>query len=72
MPATSTQTLQAQLDELGRSLASNVHALLVLDGAGWHHSTSLRVPANLTLRQLTDFDWIRLARARAFVRPDTS
>jgi hypothetical protein len=126
MPAANTQTLQAQLDELGRSLVSDVHALLVLDGAGWHHSTALRVPANLTLhylppyspelnpaemlwrelrqrylsnrvypdaaaldsavtsawlrlsddlprmRQLTDFDWIRLARARAFVRPDTS
>lgn len=126
MPNANTQTLQAQLDDLGRSLARDVHALLVLDGAGWHHSSALRVPDNLTLRylppyspelnpaemlwremrqrylsnrvyadaaaldsavtsawlglsddlprmrQLTDFDWIRLARKRAFVRPDIS
>lgn len=55
MPQANAQTLQAQLDELGRSLASNVHALLVLDGAGWHHSSDLRVPGNLTLRYLPPY-----------------
>jgi transposase len=55
MPRANAQALQAQLDELGRSLASDVHALLVLDGAGWHHSSALRVPDNLTLRYLPPY-----------------
>ncbi len=49
MPRANTQTLQVQLDSLRRSLSPDVHALLVLDGAGWHRSGALRTPPNLTL-----------------------
>lgn len=55
MPQANTRTMQAQLDDLSRSLAADVHALLVLDGAGWHQSTALRVPANLTLLVLPPY-----------------
>ena len=52
MPQANTLAMQAQLDDLGRSLHHDVHALLVLDGAGWHGSSALRVPANITLLKL--------------------
>ena len=55
MPHANTQTMQAYLDDLGRSLTPGVHALLVLDGAGWHQSTRLHVPDNLTLLPLPPY-----------------
>ena len=55
MPQANTQTLQIQFDSLARSLAGNVHALVVLDGAGWHVSGALRVPPNLTLLRLPPY-----------------
>jgi transposase len=44
--------IQVQLDDLSRQLAANVHAVLVLDHAGWHITPALRVPDNLTLLPL--------------------
>lgn len=52
-PRANTQALQHQLDDLGRTLASQLHALLVLDGAGWYHSVALVIPDNLTLLHLS-------------------
>lgn len=52
MPRANTQTMQGQLDGLSRALAPHVHALLVLDGAGWHRSAALVIPGNLTLLHL--------------------
>src|SRR5437660_11190281 len=37
------------LAELSRAIPAGTHAALVLDGAGWHVSEDLAVPANLTL-----------------------
>ena len=37
------------LAELSRAIPAGTHAGLVLDGAGWHVSEGLTVPANLTL-----------------------
>ena len=55
MPQANTLTMQAQLDDLSRSLTKEVHALLVLDGAGWHVSRALRVPPNMTLLKLPPY-----------------
>jgi transposase len=55
MPLANTVTMQFHLDSLSRSLAPDVHALLVLDGAGWHGATALRVPSNLTLLKLPPY-----------------
>lgn len=52
MPRANTQAMQGQLDGLSRALAPHVHALLVLDGAGWHRSAALVIPDNLTLLHL--------------------
>ena len=55
MPQANTLTMQAQLDDLGRSLQHDVHALLVPGGAGWHVSRALRVPSNMTLLKLPPY-----------------
>jgi transposase len=36
------------LAEFAKTLAPDDHAVMVLDGAGWHGSTALAVPDNLT------------------------
>lgn len=52
MPQANTETMNGQLSSLGAQLPADVHAVLVLDGAGWHHSTRLEVPDNLSLVHL--------------------
>lgn len=37
------------LDELSQAVAPGAHAVVLLDQAGWHTSTTLTVPANVTL-----------------------
>ena len=40
------------LAEIGRHVAPGAHALVVLDGAGWHGAGDLAVPDNITLLPL--------------------
>src|SRR3712207_7376406 len=49
LPAVSTAAMNLFLDELAAAVPAGAHAALVLDGAGWHASEDLVVPANLTL-----------------------
>ena len=55
MPEVSTAAMGLFLAELSRSLPAGTHAALVLDGAGWHVSADLVVPANLTLIRLPPY-----------------
>jgi DDE superfamily endonuclease len=55
LPEVSTAAMSVFLAELSRSLPSGTRAALVLDGAGWHVSEGLTVPANLTLIQLPPY-----------------
>src|SRR6187549_3312516 len=43
------------LAELARAVSAETHVALVLDGAGWHVSEELAVPANLTLIHLPPY-----------------
>ena len=43
------------LSHFGESLRPGVHALLVLDQAGWHGAKALTVPANITLVPLPSY-----------------
>ena len=52
MPYADTQAMNAHLAEIGGAVAPGAHAVLVLDGAGWHGSTALVVPENITLLPL--------------------
>ena len=47
--------MNAHLAEIARSVAHGAHALLILDGAGWHGSASLVVPDNISLLTLPPY-----------------
>jgi hypothetical protein len=47
-----TEMMSLYLWWLSKEIKEDEHPLLLLDGAGWHTSKSLRVPANITLKTL--------------------
>lgn len=55
MPHADTKAMNAHLVEISRTVAEGAHAILVLDGAGWHGSLDLRIPENITLLRLPPY-----------------
>ena len=55
LPEATTVAMNLFLAEFGRSLPAGVHAVLVLDRAGWHGARALAVPANVTLVHLPSY-----------------
>ena len=55
MPFVNTAAMNAHLAEISRSVAPGAHAVLILDGAGWHGSAALVVPDNLSLLTLPPY-----------------
>jgi DDE superfamily endonuclease len=55
MPDLDTDVINLFLGEFSRQLAPDVHAVLIWDGAGFHTSRSVVVPANVTLLQLPPY-----------------
>ena len=55
MPHVDTEAMNAHLIEISRTVAKGAHAILVLDGAGWHGSKALRIPKNITLLTLPPY-----------------
>ena len=49
LPACNSEAMQLHLDEMAREVTPGAHAVVLLDQAGWHASSRLKVPANLTL-----------------------
>ena len=49
MPHADSEAMNLHLHEIGRAVAPGAHAILVLDGAGWHTSHALTPPHNVTL-----------------------
>jgi hypothetical protein len=54
-PTVDTDMMNTFLAGLSGTLAPGEHAVLFLDGAGWHGSNALRVPANVTLATLPPY-----------------
>ena len=52
LPHVDAEAMGLHLAEIGRHVAPGAHALVVLDGAGWHGAGDLTVPDNLTLLPL--------------------
>ena len=53
LPFANTEALRPHLQEISRQVTPGAHAVLVLDGAGWHGRAALgEVPRNLTLLPL--------------------
>lgn len=55
MPKADTEAMSAHLAEISRTVAADAHAVLVLDGAGWHGAKALCVPENITLLPLPPY-----------------
>lgn len=49
MPKANARAMQAHLDEISHNVASNAHAVVLMDRAGWHTTAKLTVPKNITL-----------------------
>ena len=56
MPAVNTEAMNEHLKEISTQVDRGAHAVLVLDGAGWHQTGGeLSVPNNLTLLHLPPY-----------------
>ena len=49
LPRCTTRAMALHLAEIAQAVAPRAHAVVLLDRAGWHVSTQLAVPANITL-----------------------
>ena len=67
MPHVDTEAMNAHLIEISRTVAEGAHAILVLDGAGWHGSKAPRIPENITLLILDDLSYARKDQAETSV-----
>lgn len=53
MPAANTEAMNAHLAEISTQVAAGAHAVLMVDGAGWHQEGGrLMVPNNMSLLPL--------------------
>ena len=55
LPAVSTTAMSEFLRRFAATLPDDEHAVMVLDGAGWHTSRELAVPLNVTLLRLPPY-----------------
>lgn len=56
LPTVNTELMNLHLAEISRAVATGAHAILVLDGAGWHQAGGrLIVPDNITLMPLPPY-----------------
>lgn len=70
MPHADTEAMNAHLAEISRTVAEGAHAILVLDGAGWHGTLELRLPENITLLRLPPYapELNPIGNVRAYLR----
>ena len=52
VPEANTAMMNLHLEVISQEVAEGAHAAVLLDGAGYHHGTRLKVPANITLIRL--------------------
>src|ERR1700730_2086151 len=55
MPLCNTAAMNHHLCEISSQVAADAHAVVILDGAGWHRSQGLVVPSNITLLELPPY-----------------
>jgi hypothetical protein len=55
LPKANAEALSLHLAELSGQVAEGAHAILVLDGAGWHIADNLDIPDNITLLHLPPY-----------------
>src|SRR3984893_10843242 len=56
LPYANAQAMNLHLEEISCQVTQDSHAVLLLDGAGWHQTgEKLRVPGNISLLQLPSY-----------------
>lgn len=55
LPTANAETMSLHLAAIGRKVAPGNHAILVLDGAGYHIAEALAVPENVTTVRLPPY-----------------
>ncbi len=55
LPYVNAEAMALHLDEIARAVTPGAHALLIVDGAGWHGARRLKVPHNITLLKLPPY-----------------
>ena len=55
LPRCDCEAMSLHLAEISRSVAPRAHAVLILDGAGWHGAHDLVVPDNIALLTLPPY-----------------
>ena len=55
LPFANSAAMNLHPAEIARTVAERAHAILVLDGAGWHGSAALTVPDNISLLHLPPY-----------------
>jgi transposase len=56
LPFANAEMMNLHLAEISANVASGAHAILTVDGAGWHQTgDKLRVPDNITLLHLPPY-----------------
>jgi len=55
LPNANAEAMSLHLAEIGKQVAIGAHAVLVLDGAGYHKAAALNVPANISLLKLPPY-----------------
>jgi hypothetical protein len=55
LPYANTAAMSLHLAEIGCQVRPGAHAVLVLDGAGWHGAAALVLPENITLLPLPPY-----------------
>ncbi len=49
MPYADTEAMQKHLDEISKNICTKAHAVILMDGAGWHKAGDLVIPKNMSL-----------------------
>ncbi len=55
LPYVGTEAMNLHLVEIAKTVAQGAHALLLIDGAGWHVAKALKVPDNISLLKLPPY-----------------
>lgn len=55
LPRADSDALSLHLVEIAKEVAPASHAILVLDGAGYHTAANLKIPENITLMKLPPY-----------------
>lgn len=55
LPYANTHAMNLHLKEISKNVATGAHAVIIIDGAGWHVARHLRVPDNISLLRLPPY-----------------